>query len=81
MNGINWTRVLLGGLVAGVVMNAGEAALHGGLLGAEGQALLAKYQVAPPESAMIPPTTSPIRANTMVIVIHLEWRVGSRLFS
>jgi hypothetical protein len=32
---INWTRVLLGGLLAGLIMNASEAALHGGVLGAE----------------------------------------------
>ena len=30
MGTINWGRVLLGGLVAGVVMNVGEGALHGG---------------------------------------------------
>ena len=30
---VNSGRVVLGGLVAGLVMNAGEAALHGGLLG------------------------------------------------
>ena len=36
-------RVVGGGLVAGLVMNIGEAALHGGLLGAESQALFARY--------------------------------------
>jgi hypothetical protein len=45
MAAINWTRVLLGGLLAGTVMNAGEAALHGGLLGAEAQVLFERYQV------------------------------------
>jgi len=33
MGQINWRRVIGGGLLAGVVMNASEAALHGGMLG------------------------------------------------
>ena len=45
MAGINWTRVLMGGLVAGLVMNIGEAALHGGILGADAQQLSDRYQV------------------------------------
>ena len=45
MGTMNWTRVLLGGLLAGTVMNAGEAALHGGLLGADSQVLFERYQV------------------------------------
>ena len=36
---INWKRVVLGGLVAGLIMNAGEAALHGGLLADAGRAM------------------------------------------
>jgi hypothetical protein len=52
MAAINWTRVLLGGLLAGTVMNLGEAALHGGLLGADAQALVDRYQVPPPASAV-----------------------------
>jgi hypothetical protein len=39
MNPIKWSRVLLGGLVAGLVMNASEAALHGGMLGRDAQDL------------------------------------------
>jgi hypothetical protein len=35
---INWTRVVLGGLVAGLILNAGEAALHAGVLGDAGRA-------------------------------------------
>jgi hypothetical protein len=38
--GINWGRVMLGGLAAGLVMNVSEAALHGGMLGADGVAHL-----------------------------------------
>lgn len=37
---INWGRVVLGGLAAGLVMNMGEAALHGGILGADAAELL-----------------------------------------
>lgn len=33
MEKINYGRVLLGGLAAGLLMNVSEAALHGGLLG------------------------------------------------
>jgi hypothetical protein len=33
MTPINWRRVVLGGLLAGLVMNVSEAALHGGMLG------------------------------------------------
>jgi hypothetical protein len=45
MSGIDGTRVLLGGLAAGTVMNASEAALHGGILGADAEALFARFQV------------------------------------
>jgi hypothetical protein len=45
MADINWTRVLTGGLVAGLVMNVSEAALHGGMLGADAQQLFDRYQV------------------------------------
>jgi hypothetical protein len=33
MANINWGRVIGGGLLAGLVMNIGEAGVHGGLLG------------------------------------------------
>jgi hypothetical protein len=45
MSTINGTRVLAGGLVAGLVMNVGEAALHGGILSADAQALFTRYQL------------------------------------
>lgn len=45
MNKINTGRVLLGGLVAGLVMNISEAALHGGVLGQDAAALFRSYQV------------------------------------
>jgi len=45
MTGINVPRVLAGGLVAGTVMNASEAALHGGVLGTAARELFARYQV------------------------------------
>lgn len=35
MGQINWGRVIGGGLLAGLVMNMSEAALHGGMLGQE----------------------------------------------
>jgi hypothetical protein len=39
MTKINMTRVLMGGLLAGFVMNVGEAALHAGVLGKDTEAL------------------------------------------
>jgi hypothetical protein len=51
MTEINWARVLAGGLLAGLVMNVGEAALHGGVLGGDAQQLLGRYQVPEPASA------------------------------
>jgi hypothetical protein len=49
---MNIPRVLLGGLVAGTVMNASEAALHRGVLGPAAAALFARYQVADLASAV-----------------------------
>jgi len=46
MRQINWKRVLLGGLLAGLVMNISEAALHGGMLGQDGVELFKSYGVA-----------------------------------
>jgi len=42
---INWRRVILGGLAAGLVMNLGEGALHGGVLGEEAVALFRQHGV------------------------------------
>jgi hypothetical protein len=70
MNNINSTRVALGGLVAGLVMNVFEAALHGGILAGDAESLLAKYQIAPPQSAV--PLVSLI-AMTFVLGIASVW--------
>ena len=51
MGSINTSRVLLGGLVAGFVMNVGEAALHAGLLGDDTSKLYADLQVPLPTPA------------------------------
>jgi hypothetical protein len=45
MKPINWRRVMLGGLLAGVVMNIAEAALHGGVLAQDGADLLKSLNV------------------------------------
>ena len=45
MGSINKTRVVLGGLLAGLVMNVGEAVLHGGILAADSAQLFARYQL------------------------------------
>jgi hypothetical protein len=45
MTTVNWRRVVLGGLAAGLVMNASEAALHGGVLGGDAVALFESYDI------------------------------------
>lgn len=45
MSTVNGARVIGGGLLAGLVMNVGEAALHGGVLGPDAQALFTRYQL------------------------------------
>jgi hypothetical protein len=70
MADINWTRVLTGGLVAGLVMNIGEAALHGGMLGADAQQLFDRYQIQALASAV--PIVSLI-VMTFVLGIASVW--------
>jgi hypothetical protein len=70
MSGIDGPRVLLGGLVAGTLMNASEAALHGGMLGADAQALFARFQV--PDLASPVPMIALI-AMTYVLGIAAVW--------
>ena len=48
-------RVLLGGLLAGLVMNVGEAALHAGILGSDTEALYKSLNVLPPNPAQTLP--------------------------
>jgi hypothetical protein len=43
---ISWGRVVLGGLAAGLVMNVGEAALHGGILGTDAVELFKRFGLA-----------------------------------
>jgi hypothetical protein len=45
---MNLPRVLLGGLLAGLIMNVGEAALHAGVLGDETGVLYQNLHVPPP---------------------------------
>jgi hypothetical protein len=45
MASINWRRVWLGGLAAGLVMNVSEAALHGGMLGTDAATLFKRFGV------------------------------------
>jgi hypothetical protein len=52
MAGIDVPRVLAGGVVAGTVMNASEAALHGGLLGTAAAELFARHEVPDLPSAL-----------------------------
>lgn len=45
MSQINLKRVILGGLLAGLLMNISEAALHGGVLGQDGVELFKSFGV------------------------------------
>ena len=47
MSQINTGRVIVGGLLAGVVMNASEAALHGGMLGQDYAAMRPRFGPGP----------------------------------
>jgi hypothetical protein len=53
---LNTSRILAGGAIAGLLMNVGEAALHGGVLGADAERLYSSLNVPPPA----PPANVPI---------------------
>ena len=48
MNQINFGRVLLGGLVAGLIMNIGEFLLNGVVLGKQMEDIFRRFNVPPP---------------------------------
>ena len=51
MSQMNSSRILLGGLIAGLVMNASEAALHAGILGDDTGLLYEKFRIEIPGTA------------------------------
>jgi MFS family permease len=53
MERINWGRVILGGLVAGLVMNLGEFILNGVLLAKTVEESLGKISLPPPDGTFI----------------------------
>jgi branched-subunit amino acid transport protein AzlD len=55
MTRINMVRVVLGGLVAGLVMNVGEAALHAGVLGKDTEVLYQTWNAPLPNPAQTIP--------------------------
>ena len=52
MSKMNVPRILLGGLVAGVIMNVGEAGLHAGILGSDADALYKTFNIPAPNPAI-----------------------------
>jgi hypothetical protein len=60
MGTINTSRVVLGGLVAGLVMNIREAALHGGVLGQDAADHF--------KSMNIPDTAHPAQVVSLIVV-------------
>ncbi len=53
MERINWSRVILGGLVAGLVMNLGEFILNGVLLAKTVEESMSKINLPPPDGTFI----------------------------
>ncbi len=70
MQRINVGRVILGGLLAGLVMNLSEAALHGGVLGKDGAELFRSFGV--PDSPN-PVYMAALVGVTFVIGIAAVW--------
>lgn len=55
MSKMNFSRILIGGVVAGLIMNVGEAGLHAGVLGEDTAALYKAYKLPSPNpTANIP---------------------------
>jgi hypothetical protein len=48
MNTINWGKVLLGGLLAGLIINVGEFLLNDVILGAQMKQFFARYEIPEP---------------------------------
>jgi len=67
---MNSSRILLGGLIAGLIMNIGEATLHAALLGDETGQLYEKYGTAIPGTAG---TLVPLIAVTFLLGIVAVW--------
>jgi hypothetical protein len=68
MGKINLGRVMLGGLVAGLVMNISEAGLHGGMLGNDALELFRRFTV--------PDTPDPVNM-TLLILVTFVIGIGS----
>jgi hypothetical protein len=64
MSEINLPRLLAGGLLAGLIMNVGEAALHAGILGADTQLLYQSLNAPPPN----PGSTIPLLVGTTFLI-------------
>ncbi|HET6616588.1 MAG TPA: hypothetical protein VFH69_02125 [Gemmatimonadota bacterium] len=69
MNPINWGRVILGGLVTGVVLNVGEWALHEVVMAERLEAAVAEMGMEPPSGSDI----GIFVAMTFVLGILLIW--------
>jgi len=70
MSKMNIARVLIGGCLAGIVMNIGEAALHGAVLGREAEALYKGCNVPAPN----PASTLPMLVSmTFIVGIVSVW--------
>lgn len=70
MSQMNSSRILLGGLIAGLIMNCGEAALHAAILGDETGMLYEKFGVAMPTP---PGSLIPLISVTFLLGIVAVW--------
>jgi len=69
MNKINFPRVLLGGLLAGLVMNVGEVLLNDVVVGAEMKTIFARLNVPEPGNSFIAIAVG----STLIMGIVLIW--------
>jgi len=73
MKPINWGRVILGGLLAGLVMNIGEAALHGGVLARDAADLYMRLN--------IPDSADPMNLTALIIATFVMGIAGVWLYA
>ncbi len=73
MGRINLSRVLLGGLVAGLIMNVSQIVLHAIVLGADGAALLAEWSRIGLQAAFTPGLLVWLVAVTLLLGVLAVW--------
>ena len=73
MGQVNWGRVIVGGLLAGLVMNVSEFVLHAIVLGADGQKLMEEWNKLGLQVAEDPKMLGILVAVTFLLGILAVW--------